>query len=274
MTTSEIEALYIKHADDFKTLLGVGPYGCVALFADNIRLFIPNETVTSWHTGQQPIVTALAVAAMESAWRSKLKAEYEDYPLVGEKWEGTYSLPQRICMVVKALAAEKRAEAGMEKMGFERVEAVPASSAEIAKCWIGAEPLSDYAINIDNLVAEGRWGDFVCLINHDGTHSVQTELREGQEAGGYRIATGVPGKAVEFTGGYPAPAFADHPKSEPPQNTKPADIAKRIAGSAASMAAKFQPDDDPIVAAMHLGNLAALVSSLATRVAEIGGEQA
>ena len=126
MNTSEIAALYIKHADDFKTLLGVGPYGFVALFADNIRLFIPNETVTSWHTGQQPIVTTLAVAAMESAWRSKLKAEYEDYPLVGEKWAGTYSLPQRICMVVKALAAEKRAEAGMEKMGFERVEAKPA----------------------------------------------------------------------------------------------------------------------------------------------------
>ena len=223
MTTAEIEALYIKHADDFRLLLGAHKDGPVlAVFDRDTTLgygaggFCNQWLVSNIHAGAFCIPAVLAVAAMESAWRERLREKnfvtlHPDGTVtcVGQlavaylNEDGGWSLnpndaisyayaADAICVAVAALAAEKRAEAGMEKMGFERVEAKP----------------------------------------------------------------------------------ADHPKSEPPQNTKPADIAKRIAGSAASMAAKFQPDDDPIVAAMHLGNLAALVSSLATRVAEIGGEQA
>jgi len=224
VTTAEIAALYIKHADDFRLLLGPSPLSVIAQTPiaefGNIQLLYSRaqDTFTAHFPAggrSWPLPTALAVAAMTEAWRWRLRENFVTLhtdgtvTCVGQlavaylNEDGGWSLnpndaisyayaADAICVAVAALAAEKRAEAGMEKMGFERVEAKP----------------------------------------------------------------------------------ADHPKSEPPQNTKPADIAKRIAGSAASMAAKFQPDDDPIVAAMHLGNLAALVSSLATRVAEIGGEQA
>ena len=141
MTTDEIAALYIKHADDFRLLLGAHKDGPVlAVFDRDTTLgygaggFCNQWLVSNIHAGAFCIPAVLAVAAMTEAWRAEIEKMPETAVYRAEcktEWTGTWRggfvrspyLPLVICAVVEQKAAEKRAEAGMEKMGFERVEA-------------------------------------------------------------------------------------------------------------------------------------------------------
>lgn len=117
MDTDKTAKPYIKHAEYFRALLGVGPVGCVALFADDLRLFVPNEMITSWHTGQQSIVTEIAVAAMTEAWRAELQKTPDTLTIGrgGRGWCGGLevydTLPEAICAEVEHRVAKKRAKA-------------------------------------------------------------------------------------------------------------------------------------------------------------------
>ena len=155
MTTAEIAALYIKHADDFRLLLPMTYNREAMCVIDNCILVYDRELGRWWEIrveeNMHEVPAALAVAAMTEAWRERLWKKHDIWfhtsafgywsprkpiPDVdgsfkldsGGAWaknqtSSWLSLPEAICAAVAALAAEKRAEAGMEKMGFERVEA-------------------------------------------------------------------------------------------------------------------------------------------------------
>jgi len=129
VTTAEIEALYIKHADDFRLLLGAHKDGPVlAVFDRDTTLgygaggFCNQWLVSNIHAGAFCIPAVLAVAAMESAWRERLEKEYQvayshNYgsgwfpnPMTATNGHGHETLAEAICAEVKARAAEKRAE--------------------------------------------------------------------------------------------------------------------------------------------------------------------
>jgi len=141
MTTEEIEALYLKHAEDFGYLLGAaGAGGELAYFHGGVVLTcvetVSRETCWAhrrreWHVffncGKSIIAAPFAVAAMTECWRERLEEEYG--AIIGRTGDGNWradrgfwgvtsrfsvkvptcrTLPELICAVVKVLAGEKR----------------------------------------------------------------------------------------------------------------------------------------------------------------------
>ena len=226
MTTSEIEALYIKHADDFRLLLGFAEDSpCrMAVVGDLDLSYAPKMKawlVTGLAGTTVGTHAALAVAAMDSAWRERLEKEHEVLMLrVGHSWfpvrhdwpihpdtnnfrpavgfigrdcgTGWDTLPMAICAAVAALAAEKRAKPFVAPAPFDWVQsgeqwqlvlpgngklgAVGEMSRRIAVCWASKE---DRDIIQDAFKCEA-----------------------GMEKMGFERVEAKP---------------ADHPKSEPPQ---------------------------------------------------------
>lgn len=129
MTTAEIEELYIKHAADFRELLGHAKALCV--FPDNSILYPHKDQSCDWRHSHGGGLSAprreLAVAAMTGHWPKLLEEKYgqrldtsawsgmDRYAFYAIGSDGTRttgegaSLPEAICAAGKALAAEKRA---------------------------------------------------------------------------------------------------------------------------------------------------------------------
>jgi len=140
MTPTETEALYLKHADDLRTLLDRDD--ALALLGENVSI-LSEAGLWFWDSGNGPIHSrweipaSVALAALTEFWRDKLENQHGVYFDRGRdtaQWEalkatrfgrqplwlnsqgqwflcnGTTfkSFPQAICAAVHALAEEKR----------------------------------------------------------------------------------------------------------------------------------------------------------------------
>ena len=139
MTTKEIEALYLRHADDFRMLLGLSADGPVAVC--DLEYLWPPRPGRGWTDGAtNDVYSGVALAAMTEAWRERLEKKFSVYTTRGREapwraWRTTHhkgkrkatvlrpqgfascqegdgtpydSLPELICAAVEALANEKR----------------------------------------------------------------------------------------------------------------------------------------------------------------------
>jgi len=135
MTTAEIKALYLKHAEDFRYLLDTT--GRVVASIGESGLWLPKDGRGWTDAYGIEIYSPIAIAAMTESWRERLDKEHEvalapggggfsayrkdpngqsEGLTLSKEWSrllGTPpwvfdSLPEAICAVVESLAAEKR----------------------------------------------------------------------------------------------------------------------------------------------------------------------
>ena len=139
MKIESAEKLYLRHAEDFRALLGTAPGTGAVAMVDNRDLEAPAQVGGTWFQRlrggacRENLHSSIAIAAMTEAWRERPETEHgvvlyrsshtgwraqEDGELLDDTgcWVGPeynyatfISLPEAICAVVEFLAKEKRA---------------------------------------------------------------------------------------------------------------------------------------------------------------------
>ena len=139
MNTTDIETLYLRHAEDFRALLGTAPGTGAVAMVDNRDLEVPAQVGGTWFQRlrggacRENLHPSIAIAAMTEAWRERVRAKfqcglwaYDDgrwgayrlvggvrkhllanqgFSVVGRRAQFA-SRPEAICSIVEALAKE------------------------------------------------------------------------------------------------------------------------------------------------------------------------